>query len=174
MKYNTHQAHTQSSQLGEYEMMITTAKLYSGTLEGLKFPDICLTGEEKPRKNLTQETCPDRGSNPGPLRDKRSCYHLLQSGGYPHNLSEYSIYFSFFHGRLARCRAHSSIFPSLHLRHSSFSSPSIALPTSQLILQPSFRFSYVTGSSLTSPDEPPMLSSTVNYHPNVGIKLLGT
>ena len=52
-----------------------------GDLGGLKFPDICLTGEEKPRKNLTQETCPDRGSNPGPLRDKRACYHLLHSGG---------------------------------------------------------------------------------------------
>ena len=48
-----------------------------GDLEGLKFPDICFTGEEKPRKNLTQ----DRGSNPGPLRDKRACYHLLHSGG---------------------------------------------------------------------------------------------
>ena len=34
-----------------------------------------------PKKNLTQETCPDRGSNPGPLRDKRACYHLLHSGG---------------------------------------------------------------------------------------------
>ena len=34
-----------------------------------------------PEKNLTQETCPDRGSNPGPLRDKRACYHLLHSGG---------------------------------------------------------------------------------------------
>ena len=52
-----------------------------GDLGGLNFPDICLTGEEKPRKNLTQETCPDRGSNPGPLRDKRACYHLLHSGG---------------------------------------------------------------------------------------------
>ena len=52
-----------------------------GNLGGLKFPDICLTGEEKPRKNLTQETCPDRGSNPGPLRDKRACYLLLHSGG---------------------------------------------------------------------------------------------
>ena len=31
-----------------------------GDLGGLKLPDICLTGEEKPRKNLTQETCPDR------------------------------------------------------------------------------------------------------------------
>ena len=31
-----------------------------GDLVGLKFPDICLTGEKKPRKNLTQETCPDR------------------------------------------------------------------------------------------------------------------
>ena len=48
---------------------------------GLKFPDIRLTGEEKPRKNLTQEACPDRGSNLGPLRDKRACYHLLHSGG---------------------------------------------------------------------------------------------
>ena len=48
-------------------------------LGGLKFADICLTGEEKPRKNLTQETCPNRGSNPGPLHDKRACYHLLHS-----------------------------------------------------------------------------------------------
>ena len=34
----------------------------------------------KPRKNLTPETCPDRGSNPGPLRDRRAYYHLLHSG----------------------------------------------------------------------------------------------
>ena len=52
-----------------------------GDLGGLKLLDICLTGEEKPRKKLTQETCPDRGSNPGPLRDKCACYHLLHSGG---------------------------------------------------------------------------------------------
>ena len=50
-----------------------------GDLEGLKLPDICLTGEEKPRKNLTQETCPDRGSNPGPLRDKRWIHSFLLS-----------------------------------------------------------------------------------------------
>ena len=30
-----------------------------GDLGGLKLPDICLTGEETPRKNFTQETCPD-------------------------------------------------------------------------------------------------------------------
>ena len=52
-----------------------------GDLGGLKLPDICLTGEGKPRKNLTQETCPDRGSTPGPLRDRRSCYHLTHSDG---------------------------------------------------------------------------------------------
>ena len=57
------------------------AKWYSGNHGGLKFPDICLTGEEKPRKNLTQESCPDRGSNPGPLRDRRACYRLTHSGG---------------------------------------------------------------------------------------------
>ena len=59
------------------------AQMIFGDLGGLKFPDICLTGEEKPRKNLTQETCPDRGSNPGPLHDKRACYQLLHSGGLP-------------------------------------------------------------------------------------------
>ena len=52
-------------------------------------------------------------------------------------------------------------FPSVHLRHSSFSNPSVASTTSQLILQPFFRFSYVTGSSLTWPGEPPMIE--INY-----------
>ena len=52
-----------------------------GDVGGLKLPDICLIGEEKPRKNLTQETCPDRGSNPGPLRDRRACYRLSHRGG---------------------------------------------------------------------------------------------
>ena len=35
-------------------------------------------------------------------------------------------------------------FPSLDLHHSSFSNTSVASPTSQLILQPFFRFTYVT------------------------------
>ena len=47
-----------------------------GDLVGLKLPDIYLTSEQKRRKNLTQKTCPDRGSNPGPLRDRRACYRL--------------------------------------------------------------------------------------------------
>ena len=54
--------------------------------------------------------------------------------------------------------AHSPTFPSLYLRHSSFSNLSVASPTSQLILRPFFRFSYVTGFSLTSPGEPPMFN----------------
>ena len=44
--------------------MIMMVKWYSGNHVGLKLPDICLTGEEIPRKNSTQETCPDRRSNP--------------------------------------------------------------------------------------------------------------
>ena len=52
-----------------------------GDLVSLKLPDICLTCEEKYRKNLTQETCPDRGWNPGPLRDRYACYRLFHSGG---------------------------------------------------------------------------------------------
>ena len=67
-------------------------------------------------------------------------------------------------------KAHSPTIPSLHLRHNSFSNLSVALLTSQhilqpfrrftmsqFILQPFFRFSYVTSSSLNSPGEPAML-----------------
>ena len=52
-----------------------------GDLGGLKFPDICLTGEEKPRKKPHPVNLSRPGSNPGPLRDKRAYYHLLHSGG---------------------------------------------------------------------------------------------
>ena len=45
--------------------------------------------------------------------------------------------------------AHSPTFSSLHLRHNSFSNPSVALPTSQLILQPFRCFTYVTVHSPT-------------------------
>ena len=52
---------------------VNDGQMIFGDLRGLKLPDICLTGEEKPRK--------DRGSNPGPLCDRRACYHLVHSGG---------------------------------------------------------------------------------------------
>ena len=61
-------------------------------------------------------------------------------------------------------RAHSPTFPSLHLCHNSISNPSIALSTSQLILQPFFHFSYIGSSSLNSPGEPPML---LTVHSNI-------
>ena len=57
------------------------SQIIYGDLGGLKLPDICLTGEEKPRKNLTQETFPNWGSNLGPLHDRRACYHLAHSSG---------------------------------------------------------------------------------------------
>ena len=44
---------------------------------------------------------------------------------------------------------HSPTLPSLYLSHSSFSDPSVALPTSQLILQPFRCFTYVTTHSPT-------------------------
>ena len=56
-------------------------------------------------------------------------------------------------------KTHSPTLQSLHLRHSSFSKPSVASPTSQFILQPFFRFSYVTSSSLNSPGEAPMVKT---------------
>ena len=46
-------------------------------------------------------------------------------------------------------RAHSLIFTSIHLRHSSFSNPSVALLTSQLILQPFRCFTYISAHSPT-------------------------
>ena len=45
---------------------------------------------------------------------------------------------------------YSPSLPSLYLRHSSFSNPSVASPTSQFIVQPFFRFPYVTNSSLNA------------------------
>ena len=54
-----------------------------GDLVGLTFSDFCLAGEEKPRKNLTQETYPGLGLNPAPLRDRRACYRLVTN--MPHN-----------------------------------------------------------------------------------------
>ena len=62
--------------MGDYD-----GQMIFGDLGVLKLPDICLTGEGKSIKNLTQETCPDRGSNPGPLNDRHACYHLAHSGG---------------------------------------------------------------------------------------------
>ena len=45
---------------------------------------------------------------------------------------------------------HSPTITSLHLRHSLFSNPSAALPTTQLILEPLRCFTYVIGTSPTS------------------------
>ena len=58
-------------------------QMISGNHWGLKLPNICLTDEEKPwKKNFTQETCLERGSNPDLLRDSCTCYRLLHSGGH--------------------------------------------------------------------------------------------
>ena len=56
-----------SNVIGAHNEMIMDdydGQMIVGDLVGLNLPDIRLTGEEKPRKNLIQETCPDRGSNP--------------------------------------------------------------------------------------------------------------
>ena len=76
-----HHSHPLSYQQGEYDEDDHDGQMMSGDRLGLKFPDICLMGEEKPQKNLTQETCPDRESNPGPLRERRIRYPLLHNGG---------------------------------------------------------------------------------------------
>ena len=60
--------------------------------------------------------------------------------------------------------AHSPTLPSLYLRHSSFSNPSVSSPTSQFILEPFFRFFYVTSSSLNSPGEPSTQSTVKDLY----------
>ena len=64
------------------------------------------------------------------------------------------------HKHITYVTAHFPTLPPLHLRHSSFYNPSAASPTSQLILQPFRCFTYLTGTSRTSPGEPPMHRGT--------------
>ena len=66
------------------------------------------------------------------------------------------------HGRLSRWRKWTACDvgeakEGLENRQSSFFNLSVTSTTLQPILQPFFRFSYVTGSSRTSPGEPPMM-----------------
>ena len=61
--------------------------------------------------------------------------------------------------------AHSPTFPSLYLRHSPFSNRFVALPTSQPILQPFRRFTYVTAHSPTLPS--PYLRHSSFSNPSV-------
>ena len=58
---------------------------------------------------------------------------------------------AFSHFTYVTAHSDSPSFPSLHLRHSSFSNHSLASPTSQLILQPFRCFTYVTSHSPTLP-----------------------
>ena len=55
-----------------------------------------------------------------------------------------------------KAEPHSPTLTSLHLRQSLFSNSFAALPMSQLILQPLRCFTYVIGTSPTSPSEPPL------------------
>ena len=48
---------------------------------------------KNPEKNLTQEICPDQGSNLRPLRDRRVCHRLFLSDG----LSRFPLPHSFYH-----------------------------------------------------------------------------
>ena len=71
--------------------------------------------------------------------------------------------------RFTYVTAHSPTFPSLYLRHSSFSNSSVASPMSQLILQPLSRFSYIT-SSAHSPTFPSLhLRHNSFYNPSVAL-----
>ena len=54
-------------------------------------------------------------------------------------------------GRFTYLTGHSPSLPMLHLRHSSFSKPSVSLPTSQLILQAFRLFTYITAHSPSLP-----------------------
>ena len=94
-----------------------------------------------------QVVCLDQSDNRSPISEAE---------GYSVSLEIYQVHFIL---KLLCCqlvllpvfmsRAHSPTFPSVRLCHSSFSNPSIASPTSQLILQPFHQFAYVTAHSPT-------------------------
>ena len=79
-------------------------------------------------------------------------------GGSPGDVSEEPVTEKRKKGWSMICDVGEAALPSIYLRHSSFSNPFVASPASQIILQPFFRFSYVTGSSLALPGEPPMFT----------------
>ena len=82
-------------------------------------------------------------SNPYFVSPTSQALHLIHLVSRP---CDFCIIFSL---EDAMSRAHSPPLPSLHLRHSSFSNPSVALPTSQRILQHFRCFTYVTVHSPT-------------------------
>ena len=162
-----------------------TAKWYSGTTVVLNRPDICLTGEEKRRKNFAQargrlaRRIKRRGCDVGEAKEglenklwrrwsngmvggwavtyvkRRKAWRMsCDVGEVTERLeneqsSKSQLILQPFR-RFTYITADSPTLLLLHLRHSSFSNPSVASPTSQLILQPFFHFSYITGSSLAS------------------------
>ena len=72
----------------------------------------------------------------------------IRMGGSPGDVSEKSCDVGEAEERLENEQSSPSV-QALHLRHSSLSNPSLALPTSQLILQPFCCFTYVTVHSPT-------------------------
>ena len=82
MEDDTHNSRTHEFLQGEYAKDDYGGKMIFEDRVGLKIPDVILTGEEKSRKNLTQETCPNMGLKPGPLHDRRACYRLFHSVGH--------------------------------------------------------------------------------------------
>ena len=65
------------------------------------------------------------------------------------NIPHATVYTALLYISISMSSAHSPTFPSLHLRHNSFSNLSVTSSTSQLILQPFCRFTYVTVHSPT-------------------------
>ena len=115
--------------------------MISGDRWGLSFPDICLTVEEKPRKNLNRENWPLRVSNSGPLGKKQQCYSsttavimTLRRFTYltAHSPTLPLLIHQPFH-HFTYSTAHSPTLLLLHLHHSSFFNPSFASPMSQAL-----------------------------------------
>ena len=98
-----------------------------------KFPEICLTVEGKPQKNLNQKIDPTGDRT-------RDCYvRSIDVTPKPQRWSFSNLSVALptsqlilqTSRRFIYVTAHSPTLPLLHLRHSSFSNPSFASPTSQ-------------------------------------------
>ena len=149
--------------------MIMMAKWYSGNLWAQSF----LTFVSQVRKKPREKTSPRKLVSTGD-RTRARCVTSAHVTTCPTAGEQKGWRMSSAHVASPTSQLILQPFSSLYLRHNSFSNPSVASPTSQLILQPLFRSFYVTGSSLTSREEAPMLYTrlvSVCHKPSSGVSL---
>ena len=127
---HTKDSHVHSKQVNMIRM-IMMAKWYSGNHRGLKFPGICLAREENPERTSLRKFIPTGD------RTRARCVkgaHASVCSTAVGSKNKLNTEVTRQVKSLWRALLILQPFRPLHLRHSSFSNPSVALPTSGFIL----------------------------------------